>query len=159
MPRPKVPTTRSFTCRCTARSRTAMVGRPPLSCVHFLPPSRVTNSPNSVPAKSRSGRTWSSAKASTEPRPGRSPAIGVRPPELAHDGQLVAVELPGQVGADGLPVVAAVVAAEELVGREVHPGVRVRADHQRRVPVPAQRRLARAGDRLDRHPLAGLAVE
>ncbi len=36
MPRPKVPTTRSFSRLWIARSRTAMVGRPPLSCDPLL---------------------------------------------------------------------------------------------------------------------------
>src|SRR5262249_21283817 len=36
---------------------------------------------------------------------GRGQVLGnrVRGPELAHDGELVAIELPGQVAADGLP--------------------------------------------------------
>src|SRR5437868_8502778 len=51
----------------------------------------------------------------------------VRPPDLAHDRQLVAVELAAQIATDALPVVAAVVTAEEPIGREVDPRRRVRA--------------------------------
>ena len=44
--------------RWIARSRTGIVGRPD-SLIHRLPPSRVNQAANSVPAKSRSGSTWS----------------------------------------------------------------------------------------------------
>src|SRR6185295_12882056 len=83
---------------------------------------------------------------------------GVGAPYLAHHLELAAVDLPREVRADGAPGVAAVVAAEQLVGGEVEAGVRVRADDQRRVPVPAQRRLAAARLRLDEDLLAALAV-
>jgi hypothetical protein len=59
-------------------SRTAMVGMFPLSWIHFLPPSRVKKTPNSVPAKSRSGLTGSSTKPSTGPLSGRLEAIEVQ---------------------------------------------------------------------------------
>ena len=85
---------------------------------------------------------------------------GVDAPDPSHDLELVAVDLARQVGADRLPGVAAVVAAEQLVGGEVEPGVGVRADDDGRVPVPAQRRARRLPRlRLDVELLAGLAVE
>ena len=82
----------------------------------------------------------------------------VRAPDFAHHRQLIAVELARQVAADRFPGVAAVVAAEELVGGEVEPGVGMRADDERRVPVPAQRRLPLARLRLDADALAGAPI-
>src|SRR6185369_13929831 len=73
--------------------------------------------------------------------------------------ELVAVELPREIRADRLPRVAAVVAAEQAVRREIDPPRVVRRDDQRAVPVPPQRRLAGPGLRLDLHPLAGPPVE
>src|SRR5205823_7770118 len=84
---------------------------------------------------------------------------GVRSPDLAHDRQLVTIELTCQVAADRLPGVATVVAAEDAVGGEVETCVRVWADEQWRVPVPAQRRLALAWLRLDVDLLPGAAIE
>ena len=49
MPRPNVPTTRSFIFRWMHRSFTWIVGSPLLRRCHFLPPSSVKNRPNSVP--------------------------------------------------------------------------------------------------------------
>ena len=54
----------------------------------------------------------------------------VRRPDLSHHRQLVAIELPRQVRADCLPVVAPVVALKQNVGSEVDPRSRVRADDQ-----------------------------
>ena len=59
----------------------------------------------------------------------------------------------------GLPGGAAIVAAEELVGGEIDPRGRVRAQQQRRIPVPTQGRLAFARQRLNAHGLVGAAVE
>src|SRR5262245_1784227 len=83
---------------------------------------------------------------------------GVRAPYFAEHGQLVTVELPRQVGADRLPGVAAVVAAEEFVGREVDARAGMRADEQRRIPVPAQGRLTLSRLRLDANALPGAAI-
>jgi len=57
-----------------------------------------------------------------------------RGPELAHDRELVAVELASKVAADGFPRVAAIVAAEKAVGGEVEPGILVWADDEGRHP-------------------------
>ena len=84
---------------------------------------------------------------------------GIDGPDLAHQGQLVAVELAGEIGADGAPAIAAVVAAVELLRAEVEAGVGVRADDQRRVPVPAHGRIALRRLRLDGDALAGALVE
>src|SRR2546426_661392 len=146
-------------------SRTAIVGSPPLSRTHFLAPSMVKKAPNSVPANSRLGLTGSSAKASTGPFSGRSPAIEfqdvsverrglilryrVRSPDFSHHRQLVAVGLARQVRADQFPGVAPIIAAKQLVGGEVDPAVGIWADDKRRIPVPTQRRLALALLRLN----------
>ena len=84
---------------------------------------------------------------------------GVGAPDLAHDRQLIAIELSRQVTANGLPGVAAVVAAKELVRCEIEPRVCMGADLERRIPVPAQGRLALARLRLDAGGLARAAVE
>src|SRR5262249_50773776 len=62
---------------------------------------------------------------------------GVWSPDFAHDGNLVAVEPPCQVRADRLPRLAAVVAAVQDAAGQVETFGRVRADEERRVPVPA----------------------
>ena len=58
-------------------------------------------------------------------------------PELAHDRDLVAIEVAGEVRADARPVVAAIVGAVDVVRRPVETPRRVRADDVRRVPVDA----------------------
>ena len=55
--------------------------------------------------------------------------------------------------------VAAIVAAKEFVGGEVKTRVRVRADDERRVPIPTQRIFAATGLRLNAHAFAGALVE
>ncbi len=71
----------------------------------------------------------------------------------------VAVEAARQVVADDRPRIAAVVAAKDLVGGEVEPGVRVGTDEERGVPVPAVLGLALARLGLDGRRLAARAVE
>ncbi len=44
---------------------------------------------------------------------------GVGSPDFAHDREFVAIELAGDVAADGAPRIAAVVAAEDDVGGEI----------------------------------------
>jgi hypothetical protein len=61
--------------RWITRSRNGMFGAPPVSLTHCSPPSTVKKTPNSVPAKSRSGLTWSCTMRQTRCRSGRSPAI------------------------------------------------------------------------------------
>ena len=75
-----------------------------------------------------------------------------------HDGQSVAVYLAGEIGADGEPGVAVVVAAEELVGSEVEPAVHMGGGHERGVPVPTVLRLACAGFGLYAGDLAACLV-
>ena len=77
-------------------------------------------------------------------------------PHFIHHRQFVAVELAGEVRADRPPGIAAIVAAEEDVGTIVEPGMQMRADDQRGVPVPAQGRLplARLGPDVDQFPAA-----
>ena len=67
---------------------------------------------------------------------------GVDRPDPSHDRELVAVDLARQVGADGLPALTAVVAAEDALRGEIDAGVRMRREDQRGVPVPPQRVLA-----------------
>ena len=74
---------------------------------------------------------------------------GVHTVDAAHHLELVPVGLPREIAADGTPGVAAVVAAEDALRREVEPRRAVRADDQRRVPIPAKTRLAYARLRLD----------
>src|SRR5207244_3219187 len=56
-------------------------------------------------------------------------------PDLAHDRNLVAIEISRQVGTDLYPVVAAIVAAIEEVAAPVQTSRRVRTDDVGRVPV------------------------
>ena len=67
-------------------------------------------------------------------------------------------EPPGEVGADRLPVVAAVVALEELASGEIEPLGVVRRHDEGRVPVPAHR-VSLPGAGADRRALPGLPVE
>ncbi len=83
---------------------------------------------------------------------------GVRAPHLAHHLQLVAVEPAGEVVADRRPAVAAVLAAEDALRREVEPGRLVGREDERAVPVPAERVVSRLLLRLDEDGLAALAV-
>ena len=71
---------------------------------------------------------------------GRRGALGhgVGAPDLAHHLQRVAVDLPGEVLADGRPAVAAVLAAEDPLRREVQARRLVGREDERGVPVPAQ---------------------
>src|SRR5262249_20104165 len=75
MPRPNVPTTRSFNCRWMARSRTAIVGKLLLRCVHLLAAVSGAERPDLGAGERRIGMAWAPAMASTDPRPGRSPTI------------------------------------------------------------------------------------
>ena len=80
-------------------------------------------------------------------------------PDAPHDREAVPVDLPRQVGADGLPAVPAVLAPEDPLRREPEPRRRVGRDEERRVPVPAQGRVVRPRLRLDVDLLARLPVE
>ena len=76
-------------------------------------------------------------------------------PQLAHQRQLVAVELSRQVATECFPGVAAVRASEEVVRGEVQGPVIVRRDEQRRAPVPTQVLGSELRLRLDSLSLAG----
>src|SRR5207249_36804 len=84
---------------------------------------------------------------------------GIGAPDFAHNWKVIAVKLSSEVAADGLPGIAAIVAAEQFVCREVKPSMRMRANMQRRVPVPAQGRLAFARLRLNAYALSRPAVK
>ena len=43
----------------------------------------------------------------------------IRPPDFSHHRQLVAIGLAGEISADRLPGVAAIIAPEKLVGRKI----------------------------------------
>ena len=83
----------------------------------------------------------------------------VRSPDSSHDGKLVAIKLAGKIRADRLPGVSAVIAAKEPVGGEIQPRVRMRADYDRRVPVPAVRNVVRSRLRLNADLLSGAPIE
>ena len=84
---------------------------------------------------------------------------GLDGPDFAHQRQLVAIQLAGEIRADGDPGIAAVVAAIELLRADVEARMGVRADDERRVPIPAEGRIALGGLRLDGDALAGALVE
>ena len=83
---------------------------------------------------------------------------GVHTPDLAHHLERVAVQATAQVGTDGNPAGAAIVAAKQALRREVESRRRVRADDQRRIPVVTKRVLAGCRLGLDVHQLTALAV-
>ncbi len=60
----------------------------------------------------------------------------VHAPNPAHHLEAVAVDLAREIAAHRRPAAAAVVAAERALGREVESRRRMRADDERRVPVP-----------------------
>src|SRR6185312_10348256 len=80
-------------------------------------------------------------------------------PDAAHHRQRVAVERAGEVAADLFPGVAAVVAAEDLVGRHVEAVVVEGADEEGRVPSPAEAVFARRRLRLDGDVFVGAQVD
>ena len=84
---------------------------------------------------------------------------GVDAPHAAHELAFVAVGVGGQVAAHRRPGVAAVVAAPHALGTEVEAVRVVRADQERRVPVPALRRVAGRGLRLDVDGLVAAPVD
>ncbi len=79
-------------------------------------------------------------------------------PHPAHERFEHPVTVAGEIAADRAPAVAAVVRAPKALAGVVQAGRRVGADQDRRVPVPALRRVARLGLRLDVDVLAGGAV-
>ena len=62
-------------------------------------------------------------------------------PQPAHDLELIPIELTGEVAGDRRPAMAAIVGAVQPLAGEVEAGVGVGGDDQRRIPVPAVRRL------------------
>jgi hypothetical protein len=73
----------------------------------------------------------------------------IHAPDFTHHRQPVAVETARKIAADYFPGVATIVTAIELVRSKVEARVQVRADDERRIPVPAQRVFAAAGLRLN----------
>ena len=82
----------------------------------------------------------------------------IRAPHFTHHRQLVAIDLLGEVGTDGAPGIATIVAAKNLVGAEIKPGMRMRADQNRRIPIPAIDRKVFGFGRLDAGALTGATV-
>ena len=74
---------------------------------------------------------------------------GIRTPDFAHHRQFVPINLPSEISTHRAPGIATIVAAEKLIGSDVDARMRMRTDEQRRIPIPAQRRLALSGLRLD----------
>ena len=84
---------------------------------------------------------------------------GIELLRLAHDLEVVAVDLFGEIAAHSRPRVATVIRAEQNV-RSVPETLRImRADQQRGVPVKTQRRRALCRKRCNARARAGLAVE
>src|ERR1051325_8762546 len=80
-------------------------------------------------------------------------------PNPAHDRQLIAIETAREFAADRLPRVTTIVTAIELVGGHVESRVQVRAEDERRIPVPARRIFVAAGLWLNADALARAFVE
>src|SRR5262249_35646169 len=80
-------------------------------------------------------------------------------PEFSHDRNGVAVEVTGEIAADHLPRVAAIVGAEEASAAEIKTRMRVRADDEWRIPVPAFRHFVFCFVRLDAKAFPGRAIE
>src|SRR5262249_53448422 len=95
------------------------------------------------------------------PEEGRADVLARRvgAPDAFHDGQRVAVEAPREVPARGAPGAAAVLRDVEPLRREVEARALVRADEERRIPVPARGVLALLRLRLDGELLARPPVE
>src|SRR6266404_3359455 len=83
----------------------------------------------------------------------------IRSPDSSHHRQLVPIESARKLGADHFPTITSIVAAIQSVGREIKPGVRVRTDDQRRIPIEAERIIAGMRRWLNTHSLAGSLIE
>src|SRR5882762_264953 len=83
----------------------------------------------------------------------------VHAPDLSHHRELVAIQPARKLSADYGPAIAAIVAAEKFVGREINARVQVWTDDERRIPVPAQRIFAATGCRLNREPLTSALIK
>ncbi len=84
---------------------------------------------------------------------------GVSAPNFSHYRKFVAIHLTREVLAHGAPAIAAIVTAIEPLRRDVDARVGMRADHQRRIPIPTHGRIVLARLRLNGNALASAPVE
>ena len=151
-------TARPPTRRCPS-ARPAILS---MTFVHVLPPSRVTaRLPSSVPAYRTPARFGDSANETIVGHAGMPSffAMLISLPLTPIVDDVVAVLVGRQIRARRRSTTAVVRRAEHLVGGGVEDLRIVRRMHERRVPVPAQRRLARSGHGPDRHRLDGHAID
>src|SRR6185437_11174346 len=73
---------------------------------------------------------------------------GIGRPHLSHDRQLGRIERSREIGTDRRPCGAAIVAAVDAVAAEIERARGVRADDERRIPMPAAEILTAAAARL-----------